>query len=57
MWTINKQDGVNNVLSFNGNVSGRSADSSGSVHPVFYLKNIVKIIRGDGSSSNPYIIK
>ena len=56
MWTINKQNDLNNVLSFNSNVSVSNANSSGSIHPVFYLKDSVTIIRGDGSSSNPYVI-
>ncbi len=57
MWTMDKSaDSLNNVISFNSNFNVGSANTSNSVHPVFYLKKTAKIIRGDGSSSNPYVI-
>ena len=44
-------------VSSNGNVNGSSAYYSFGVVPAVYLKSNILIESGDGSSSNPYILK
>lgn len=47
-------------INTDGNVLGGTnscLNSSFYVHPVFYLKNNVKILSGNGTSNNPYRIK
>ncbi len=59
-WTITPRasdsDYVFN-LSYSGYVYSGYADVTGGVRPVVFLKSSIKIVDGDGSSSNPYILQ
>ena len=59
-WTITPRaslsSNVFNVLR-TGCLSGNNASSATGVRPVVFLKSNIKIVDGDGSSSNPYILQ
>ena len=45
------------ILSSTGYLSGNFARTTFGVRPVVFLKSSIKIVDGDGSSSNPYILQ
>jgi len=61
-WPMSRYGVANNGSHFawavysGGNVGTFVLSSAHSVRPVFYLTSDVKLTRGDGSSSNPFII-
>ncbi len=59
-WTITPRASRSNdvfILDTAGDVGGNSANLTNGVRPVVFLKSNIKIIDGDGSSSNPYILQ
>ncbi len=59
-WTIthtaDNREIVLNIFS-NGYIEGSFSSNSFGVRPTVYLKSSIKIVDGDGSSSNPYILE
>ncbi len=59
-WTISSP-GTNKGnaygIAINGIVSGNLVDTNRAVRPVVFLMSSVKIISGDGSQENPYVIE
>ena len=59
-WTITPRASYsNNVFRLDraGYVVSRNASGTRGVRPVVFLKSSIKIVDGDGSSSNPYILQ
>ncbi len=59
-WTITpRASGSGSVFDLNyaGYVNSRTTDNAYGVRPVVFLKSSIKIVDGDGSSSNPYILQ
>ena len=59
-WTITPRASSSGIvfgLSSAGFVSSRNAYDALGVRPVVFLKSSIKIVDGDGSSSNPYILQ
>ena len=59
-WTITPRASNSNRVFYLGNagyVDSNSAYNTYGVRPVVFLKSNIKIIDGDGSSSNPYILQ
>ena len=59
-WTITPRSSNSNLVfdvGRNGSISAFSIDKLESVRPVVFLKSNIKIVDGDGSSSNPYILQ
>lgn len=57
LWTINPQEEMGNTvyrISNDGAVNAVWSTSEYEIYPTLYLNSDVKIIAGDGSSSNPY---
>lgn len=57
LWTINPQEDMGNTvyrISHDGAVNAVWPTSEYEIYPTLYLNSDVKIIAGDGSSSNPY---
>ena len=58
-WTITPRasySGIVFYLNSAGYVNGNLAGNAHGVRPVVFLKSSIKIVDGDGSSSNPYIL-
>lgn len=58
-WTITPHAARSNLVFYLGDtgyVSSRYTDHARGVRPVVFLKSSIKIVDGDGSSSNPYIL-
>ncbi len=51
-------DHITHIMSIasDGHVSPQNTDDANRVRPTFYLKTSVKIVSGDGTINNPYII-
>ena len=59
-WTITPRASYSILVFFLGNagyVDSRYANNTFGVRPVVFLKSSIKIVDGDGSSSNPYILQ
>ena len=59
-WTITPRDSYSNdvfILSSSGWLDGNITTVANGVRPVVFLKSSIKIVDGDGSSSNPYILQ
>ena len=59
-WTITPRASYSDsvfILYYTGYVLGNNASNADGVRPVVFLKSNIKIIDGDGSSSNPYILQ
>ncbi len=63
-WTMSPSNWTNSIpldnmiaIDYDGNFYNQSSNYSASVRPVINLKSTVEITSGDGTSSNPYIIK
>ena len=57
IWTINPQEEMGNTvyrISNDGAVNAVWPTNEYEIYPTLYLNSNVKIIAGDGSSSNPY---
>ncbi len=60
-WLITRISDINSAFHipnlFNGSLGGGySADQKSAIRPVFYLKSNVELVRGTGTSSDPYRI-
>ena len=58
-WTITPRASYSNrvfYMSSSGFVNGNHTINTNGVRPVVFLKSNIKIVDGDGSSSNPYIL-
>lgn len=56
-WVIgNDNDGMNLYIDEDGNIESATSNESFGVRAVITLKKNIKIISGDGTSNNPYII-
>ncbi len=57
-WTLNSSNGNNNdAFILNGSrISEQEVSATYEARPVVYLSNRAVIIKGDGTSSNPYVI-
>ena len=59
-WTITPPTSPSSsvfYLNFAGHVNSNNTTNANGVRPVVFLKSNIKIVDGDGSSSNPYILQ
>lgn len=59
-WTITPRASSSHIVFYlydTGYVNGRITSNADGVRPVVFLKSSIKIVDGDGSSSNPYILQ
>ncbi len=55
-WPINAGTGVNTMHVIKSGLKTQSISDSAYIRPVIYLSQAAKIVRGNGSSTSPYIV-